>query len=50
MKAHEGLHWGHSHPRRAVEVSVPVQTPADNFRGINYTHQFNRWLVDPRAD
>jgi len=27
MKAHDGLDWVHYYPRRAVEVSVPVQTP-----------------------
>lgn len=50
MASHEGLDWGNSYPRRAVAVSVQAQTPAPNFRGINHTYQFNRWLVVPRAD
>jgi hypothetical protein len=50
MKAQEGLDWYHSYSRRAVEVIVQVQTPVGNFRGINHTHQFNRWLMGPRED
>jgi hypothetical protein len=37
----DGKDWGHSNPRRAVKVSVQVQTPAAYFQGIKHTNQFN---------
>ena len=39
-KAHEGLDWGHSYPRRAVEMSaLKFQTPSPRlFQGNKLTY------------
>lgn len=50
MKAHWGLDWGHSYPRRANEGIVQFQNPAAYFREINHAYQLNMWMVGPRAE